>query len=68
MGGTRADDRTLTDQDLTTENVGRAVIVAVDQDGERVVLASPATVPSQAPVSGSTATGGLATVTVRDRP
>jgi len=63
--GTLGDYRTLTGQDLTTENVGGA---AVDQDGERVVLALLATVPYQDPVSGATTTGGLATVTFRDRP
>ncbi len=68
MGGTRADDRTLTDQDLTTENVGGAAVAAVAQDGERGVLTLPATVPSQDPVSGATTTGGRATVTFRDRP
>ena len=45
-----------------------AVGVTVDQEGERVVLTLPATVPYQDPVSGATTTGGLATVTVRDRP
>jgi len=41
---------------------------AVDQDGERVVLALPATVPYQDPVSGAMTTAGRTTVTVRDRP
>ncbi len=41
---------------------------AVAQEGERVVLTLPATVPYQDPVSGATTTGGLATVTFRDRP
>jgi len=59
------DDKALRGRDLTTENVADA---AVDQDGERVVLALPATVPYQDPVSGATTTGGLATVTFRDRP
>ncbi len=36
--------------------------------GSRVALALPATVPSQDPASGATTTGGLATVTVRERP
>ncbi len=66
--GTLGDYRTLTGRDLTTESVGDAAVAAVDQDGERVVLALPATVPYQDPVSGSTTTGGLATVTFRDRP
>ncbi len=66
--GTLGDYRTLTGQDLTTENVGGAAVAAVAQDGERVVLALPATVPYQDPVSGATTTGGLATVTFRDRP
>jgi len=66
--GTLGDDRTLTGQDLTTENVGGAAVAAVDQDGERVVLALPAAVLYQDPMSGATTTGGLATVTVRDRP
>jgi len=66
--GTLGDYRTLTGQDLTTESVGDAAVAAVDQDGERVVLALPATVPYQDPVSGSTTTGGLAAVTFRDRP
>jgi len=65
MGGTRADDRTLTGQDLTTENVGGAAVAAVAQDGERVVLALPATVPSQDPMSGVTTTGGRVPGTVR---
>ncbi len=68
MVGTLADDTALTGQDPTTEGVGGAAIAAVDQEGERVVLALPATVPYQDPVSGATTTGGLATVTVRDRP
>ena len=62
------DDKALTGQDLTTESVGGAAVAAVDQDGERVVLALLATVPYQDPVSGATTTGGLATVTFRDRP
>jgi len=62
------DYKALTGQDLTTESVGGAAVAAVDQDGERVVLALPATVPYQDPVSGATTTGGLATVTFRDRP
>jgi len=66
--GTLGDYRTLTGQDLTTENVGGAAIAAVDQDGERVVLALPAAVPYQDPVSGAMTTAGLATVTFRDRP
>ena len=66
--GTLGDYRTLTGQDLTTENVGGAAIAAVDQDGERVVLALPAAVPYQDPVSGAMPTAGLATVTFRDRP
>jgi len=66
--GTLSDYRTLTGQDLTTESVGDAAVAAVDQDGERVVLALPAAVPYQDPVSGAMTTGGLATVTVRDRP
>ena len=48
--------------------VGGAAIAAGDQDGERVVLALPAAVLYQDPMSGATTTGGLATVTVRDRP
>ena len=63
--GTRPDYKALRDRDLTTENVADA---AVAQDGERVVRALPATVPSPDPVSGATTTGGRATVTVRDRP
>ena len=66
--GTLGDYRTLTGQDLTTESVGGAAIAAVDQDGERVVLALPAAVPYQDPVSGAMTTAGLATVTFRDRP
>ncbi len=68
MVGTLADDTALTGQDLTTESVGGAAVVVADQDRERVVLALPATVPYQDPVSGATTTGGLATVTFRDRP
>ncbi len=45
-----------------------ASAAAVDQDGERVVLALPAAVPYQDPVSGAMTTAGLATVTFRDRP
>jgi len=48
-----------------TQGIG---IAAVDQEGERVVRALPATVPSPDPVGGATTTGDLATVTVRDRP
>jgi len=66
--GTLGDYRTLTGQDLTTESVGDAAVAAVDQDGERVVLALPAAVPYQDPVSGAMTTAGLATVTFRDRP
>jgi len=66
--GTRGDARTLTGQDLTTESVGDAAVAAVDQDGERIVLALPAAVPYQDPVSGAMTTAGLATVTFRDRP
>ncbi len=39
--------------------------VAINQDGERVALALPATVSYQDPMSRAT-TGGLATVTVRE--
>jgi len=66
--GTLADDKALTGQDLTTESVGGAAVVAADQDRERVVRALPATVPSQDPASGATTTDGRATVTVRARP
>ncbi len=66
--GTHAADRTPTDRNLTTESVGDAAVAAVAQDGDRVVLALPAAVPSQDPVRGATTTGGRATVTVRDRP
>jgi len=62
--GTRADDTALTGHATTTEGVGSA---ADNQDAERVVLAWPATVPSQDPASGGT-TGSRVTVTVRDRP
>jgi len=41
---------------------------AVGQDGDRVVLALPATVPYQNPVSGVTTAPGIVTITVRDRP
>jgi len=64
MLGTRADDRTLTGQDPTTESVGDVAVAAADQGGERVVRALPAAVPSQDPVGGAT-TGGRATVTGR---
>jgi len=66
--GTLADDTALTSQDLTTQGVGGVAVAAVDQDGERVVRALPATVPSQDPVSGATTTGGLVALSVRERP
>jgi len=55
--GTLGDYRTLTGQDLTTENVGGAAVAAVDQDGERVVLALLATVPYQDPMPRRCARG-----------
>jgi len=66
--GALGDYRTLTGQDLTTESVGDVAVAAVDQDGAQVVLALPAAVPYQDPVSGAMTTAGLATVTFRDRP
>jgi len=48
-----------------TEEVGGA---ASDQDGEQVVRAVQATVPSQDPVSGAMRADGRATVMFRDRP
>ncbi len=66
--GTLADDTALTSQDLTTQGVGGVAVAAVDQDGERVVRALPATVPAQDPVSGATTTGGLVALSVRERP
>ncbi len=66
--GVLGDYRTLTGQDLTTESVGDVAVAAVDQDGAQVVLALPAAVPYQDPVSGAMTTAGLATVTFRDRP
>jgi len=63
--GPRPDDKALRGQDLTKENVADATVA---QDGERVVRALPATVPSQDPMNGATTTGGRATVTFRDRP
>jgi len=42
--------------------------VAINQDGERVVLALPATVSYQDPVSGVTTAPGIVTITVHDRP
>jgi len=49
----------------TTEGVEDA---AVGQDGDRVVLALPATVPYQNPVSEAPTAPGVVTITVRDRP
>jgi len=52
-------------QDPATEGVSDATVA---QDGAQAVRTLPATVPYQDPVSGATTTGGLATVTFRDRP
>jgi len=47
--------------------VDTAASVVVDQDGERVTLAFPATVPYQDPVSGAMTAPGVVAVVYRDR-